>query len=251
MYGGDREITHSQDVAAGIEVRGLTKSFGRAGVLRKLDLDVKPGEPLTVLGPNGSGKTTLINIVATLTKADAGSVRVGGLDIDRRGAAARSAIGVVTHEPMLYEQLTALENLRFHARMFALNDSARRVAHVAETMGIGARMDERVGTLSHGMQKRVSIARALLHEPRVLVMDEPESGLDQEAIGMLEGVIADASDAGHTVLLTTHNVERALAWGRRLAILAGGRVAHDEVVGTSTSTASVREAYARFTGAAE
>ena len=86
---GHRGITHSQDVAAGIEVRGLTKSFGRAGVLRKLDLDVRPGEVLTVLGPNGSGKTTLINIIATLTKADAGSVRVGGLDIDRRGAAAR------------------------------------------------------------------------------------------------------------------------------------------------------------------
>jgi len=132
-----------------------------------------------------------------------------------------------------------------------LKNSARRVAHVSETMGIGARLDERVGTLSHGMQKRVSIARALLHEPRVLVMDEPESGLDQEAIGMLEVVIRDASDSGRTVLLTTHNVERALAWGQRLAILAGGRVTHDEVVGTFTSPASVRDAYARFTGAAE
>ena len=235
------------DQGLAIEVRGLRKAFGRTPVLRNLDLAVPWGEVLTVLGPNGSGKTTLLKILSTLTKPDAGEVRVAGVDISRFGHAVRRTIGVVTHDPLLYEDLTAYENLRFFARMFDLEEEGERIASVAAQMGVSKRLDQRVRTLSHGMQKRVSVARALLHKPRILLMDEPESGLDQEALLMLEEVIADRADPFRTVLMTTHNLERGLAMGHRMAILANGRVAYQESL-DSAGTTAVREAYFRYTG---
>ena len=234
-----------------VEIQGLTKGYGRTGALRNLELKVGWGDALAILGPNGSGKTTLINVLATLTRRDAGTVRIAGLDPARQGTHVRRMMGVVTHEPLLYEQLTGHENLRFHARMFGLDEVEARIASVAEAMGIAGRLNQRVMTLSHGLQKRLSIARALLHDPAVLLMDEPESGLDQEALAMLDGIVRESADAGRAVILTTHNLERGLALGRRLAILARGAIVHQEAVGASSSATSVREAYARHTGAAQ
>ena len=155
-----------------IDARGIGKSYGRTQVLRELDLQVPWGQTLTVLGPNGSGKTTLIKTLATLAKPDSGEVRIAGLSTRRSGARVRRAIGVVTHEPLLYDGLTGEENLRFFARMFALDRIDERIGEVAAQMGIIDRLDARTGTLSHGMRRRFSIARALLHSPRVLIMDE-------------------------------------------------------------------------------
>ena len=226
-----------------IEIKGLSKAFGRTAVLRGLDLEVPWGEVLTVLGPNGSGKTTLLNILATLTRPDAGSVRVAGADVVRLGPRARRITGVVTHEPMLYDQLTAHENLKFYARLFGLDRVEDRIASVAESLKVTARLGQRAGTLSHGMRKRLAIARALLHDPRVLLMDEPETGLDPSALEMLEAVISAPSHPGRAVVITTHNLERGVAFGHRLAILARGRIAHQEVLDSAASTASIREAY--------
>lgn len=236
------------DNGPAIEIDGLTKAYGRTAVLRGLDLSLGWGEVLTVLGPNGSGKTTLINIICTLTRPDSGVVRVGGLDAGRRGGAVRRRVGVVTHEPLLYEQLTGYENLRFHAAMFGIDDAGARIDTVARRMGVEGRLRQRVGTLSHGMQKRLSIARALLHDPRVLLMDEPESGLDQEAQGMLEEVIRESAESGRTVLMTTHNLERGMALGRRLAILRRGTIVHEEALTSTTSVDTMREAYVRHSG---
>jgi ABC-type multidrug transport system ATPase subunit len=233
-----------------IEIRGLSKGFGRTPVLRGLDLEVPWGEVLTILGPNGSGKTTLIKVLATLTRADEGTVRVAGLDLSRLGQAVRRVIGVVTHETMLYDGLSGLENLRFHGRLFGLDRIEQRIASVAERLGVVAGLPQRAGTLSHGMRKRLTIARALLHDPLVLLMDEPESGLDQEAQLMLDAVVHDRERPFRTVLMTTHNLERGLALGNRLAILARGVIAHQEPVGSETGAASLRDAYFRHTGAA-
>ena len=229
--------------ALAIEIRGLSKSFGRTPVLRNLDLSVRWGHVVTVLGPNGSGKTTLLKVLATLTKPDSGSVRVGGLDLTRSGQRVRRLVGVVTHDSLLYDDLTAYENLRFAARMFGLDAIDQRLAAVAEQLGVSGRLHQRAGTLSHGLRKRFSIARALLPDPPILLMDEPESGLDQEALAMLEEVLS----GGRTALVTTHSLERALALGDRMAILSRGRVAYEESL-TTVGTEAMREAYFRHTG---
>ena len=230
-----------------VSIRGVTKSFGRTPVLRGIDLDVPTGQVLSLLGPNGSGKTTLINILATLTKADAGQVQIGGVALDGNGSRLRRVIGVVTHDPLLYDDLTARENLRFVCRMFGLDRIDERVGRVAELVGMTSRLDQRSGTMSHGMKKRFSIARALLHDPPVLLMDEPDSGLDQEALALLDALISDRSNTRRTVIMTTHNLDRAVALGDRVAILSNGRVVYHEPM-SQVDKSSARKAYSRHTG---
>ena len=205
---------------------------------------------LTILGPNGSGKTTLIKVLATLTKPDIGRIRVAGSDIARAGQTVRRNIGVVTHETLLYDDLTGYENLKFVARMFMLDRIEERIEAAVERMGVKARLQQRIGTMSHGLKKRFSIARALLHDPLILMIDEPESGLDQEAQALLEAVVSDRTNPFRTVLMTTHNLERGLAMGHRTAILVHGKIAFHESV-ESMGTAAVREAYNRHSGVAD
>ena len=233
-----------------IEVKGLTKSYGRTQALRGLDLKVRWGEVIAILGPNGSGKTTLIKALATLTRPDEGTIRIADLSTSRSGERIRRLIGVVTHDSLLYPDLTGYENLKFYARMFRLDSIDERVRRVTERMGMTPRLNQKVGTLSHGMQKRFSIARALLHDPLVLIMDEPESGLDQEALSLLDAVITDREMPARTVLITTHNLERGLALADRMVILSNGRIAHEESL-ESAGPAKMREAYFRYTGVSE
>ena len=233
-----------------IEVKGLTKSYGRTQALRGLDLKVRWGEVIAILGPNGSGKTTLIKALATLTRPDEGTIRIANLSTSRSGERIRRLIGVVTHDSLLYPDLTGYENLKFYARMFRLDSIDERVRRVTERMGMTPRLNQKVGTLSHGMQKRFSIARALLHDPLVLIMDEPESGLDQEALSLLDAVITDREMPARTVLITTHNLERGLALADRMVILSNGRIAHEESL-ESAGPAKMREAYFRYTGVSE
>ena len=232
-----------------IKVNGLAKAFGRAAALRRLDLEVPWGEFLTIFGPNGSGKTTLIKTLATLTRPDSGEVQVAGLSLTRDGERIRRLIGVVTHHTLLYEDLTAYENLNFYGRMFALNDIEERIYEVVGQMGMTPRLHQRVRTLSHGMQKRLSIARALLHRPSILLLDEPESGLDQEALGLLEEATRVEKGVHRTVVMTTHNVERGLLMGDKVAILANGRIAYQQSK-EDLDMASFRDTYFQYTGAA-
>jgi ABC-type multidrug transport system ATPase subunit len=232
-----------------IKVSGLRKAFGRTPVLRSVDLEVPWGQVLTLLGPNGSGKTTLIKILATLTKPDSGDVTIGGMSLAKQGQRIRRIMGVVTHDALLYDDLTGRENLRFFARMFGVQGLDERIAVVTERMGMTPRLDQRVGTLSHGMKKRFSIARALLHEPVILLMDEPESGLDQEALGLLDAVVTDKSNPLSSVLMTTHSLDRAITLGQRMAILVNGRIAYQETL-ESGGTEALMEAYLRHTKAA-
>ena len=207
-------------------MRGVVKSFGRTRVLRGVDLDAPWGQTLSLVGANGSGKTTLLKILATLAKPDSGQILVGGLSLPRSGAAVRKRIGVVTHDPLLYDDLTGRENLRFYCRMFGVSDADERVESVTEMVGMRARLDQRIGLMSHGMKKRFSIARALLHDPPILLMDEPESGLDREAVGLLDAIISERSDRRRAVIMTTHDLERAARLGDALAVLSNGRVSY-------------------------
>jgi ABC-type multidrug transport system ATPase subunit len=228
-------------------VSALTKAFGRVAVLRSLDLDVPWGQVLAVLGPNGSGKTTLLKALATLTSPDAGSIHVAGLDLARHGAHVRRLIGVVTHETMLYGDLTGAENLSVHARLFGIEDEGPVIDSVAERLGISDLLETRTGTLSHGMRRRFSIARSLLHDPPILLLDEPESGLDQEALALFRRVVEGFSEERRTVLITTHNLERGLSLADRAVVLSRGRIAFDATLNT-IDVEDVREAYAHHTG---
>jgi heme ABC exporter ATP-binding subunit CcmA len=209
-----------------IKVRALVKAFGLQAALRGVDLDVAEGEFLTVLGPNGAGKTTLLRVLATLSKPTAGVVRVGEYDVGKAGAQVRRLIGLVSHQTLLYPHLSAQDNLRFYGRMYDVADLETRVAEVLEMVGLSARCTDQVRTLSRGMQQRLTIARAILHRPRVMFFDEPYTGLDQQAASVLSDILSDVAAAGRTVLLTTHNLERGLVGCDRVVILNRGKVAH-------------------------
>ncbi|MSQ08876.1 MAG: heme ABC exporter ATP-binding protein CcmA [Dehalococcoidia bacterium] len=215
----------SQNTA--FQVRGLEKSYGIVSALRGVDMDAIPDECLVLFGPNGAGKTTLLRILAGLTRPDAGTVTVNGHDIAREGELARQSTGALLHSPMLFADMTVRENLRFFARMFGIPDSERRIGEAAERTHMTYRLDDRVRTLSHGLAKRVALARALLHAPRLLILDEPETGLDHSALKLLDGVIADYRRGGRSVVMTTHSLERGLAWADRVVLLSRGRVLLD------------------------
>jgi len=212
-----------------IETRSLKKSFGLRPVLRGVDLAVAPGECLALMGPNGAGKTTLLRILATLSKPTAGLVRVAGLPLPAAAGEVRRRLGVVAHHPLLYSDLTAEENLDFYARMYGLREYGARVTAVLQQVGLAARRHDLVRTFSRGMQQRLAIGRALLHEPDVMMFDEPYTGLDPQAASMLDQVLGDARRAGRTVLLTTHDLARALALADRVAILARGTIVFSAV----------------------
>lgn len=207
-----------------IRVRGLVKAFGFQAALRGVDLDVAQGEFLTVLGPNGAGKTTLLRLLSTLSRPTAGSIHVAGFDALRQAAQVRRLIGLVSHQTLLYDDLSAEANLRFFARMYGLTRPQARVDQVLDLVGLGKRRGDLVRTFSRGMQQRLSIARAILHEPQVMLFDEPYTGLDQQAASVLGRVLAEVASAGRSVLLTTHNLERGLAVCDRVIVLSRGKV---------------------------
>lgn len=197
------------------------------------------GQTLSLVGANGSGKTTLLKILATLSKPDSGQIVVGGLRPDRSGAETRKRIGVVTHDPLLYDDLTGRENLNFYCRMFGVADADARVESVTDMVGMESRLNQRIGSMSHGMKKRFSIARALLHDPPILLMDEPESGLDHEAVNLLDKIISERSDPRRAVIMTTHDLDRAIRLGDSLAVLSDGRMSYSGDAKSETA----REAY--------
>ena len=220
-----------------INVHGLTKSFGPRAALVGVDLGVDTGEFVTLVGPNGAGKTTLLRILATLTKPTKGSVRIAGLDPVKNGEQARRLIGFLSHHTLLYDDLTAEQNLNFYAQMYDLDNASARIADLLEQVRLTARRRDLVRTFSRGMQQRLSVARAVLHRPQVLLLDEPYTGLDPNAAQVLTDLLAELAGEGCTVLLTTHNLERGLALGQRMLVLSQGRVVYDEHRGTIDPTA--------------
>ena len=205
---------------AAIEARGLARRFGALVALHPLDLEVAPGRVLAVVGPNGAGKSTLIRLLSGLARPSSGRVAIGEPSADRRSRRAR--IGLVAHDTLLYPVLTARENLRFAGRLFGVADPAARADALLERFELGAVAERRVGTFSRGTAQRVAIARALVHEPAVLLLDEPFSGLDPRAAERLEELLRGL--AGRcTIVFASHDLPRAARLAQQGLLLAGGR----------------------------
>ena len=206
---------------------GLRKDYGDRGVLRGVDLSVSWGQTAVLFGPNGAGKTTLLRILAGLSRPDAGEIQIAGLRMRRSGGWARTLVGFVGHQTLLYNDLTCRENLDFYAKLYGVDRPQPRIDSVLGRLNLTDRADRRVRTLSHGMQKRLSVARAILHQPAVLLLDEPESGLDTDSVAALGELLRDWSDSGKTALLTTHSAEIGQAWADRVFRLERGRLAEE------------------------
>ena len=208
-----------------IEVRNLVKRFGGKTVLRGLNFDVQPGEFVALLGPNGAGKTTFLRILASLSQPTLGHVRVAGYSLPRESAAVRMRLGVLSHMPLLYGDLTAQENLLFFGRMYGVKELARRIDEVLVMTGLSARRDDLVRTFSRGMQQRLAIGRAVLHDPEVMLFDEPYTGLDQDASLMLDKLLQTVAAQGRTIVMTSHDLARAEDLATRFDILSRGTIA--------------------------
>jgi len=205
-----------------IEVKKLVKRFGLKTVLRGVDFYAQPGEFVVLLGPNGAGKTTFLRILASLSRPSMGQVKVAGFLLPAQSAAVRQRLGVVSHMPLLYADLTAEENLQFYGRMYNISDLNERINAVLQLIGLSARRHDMVHTFSRGMQQRLAIGRAVLHDPDVMLFDEPYTGLDQDASEMLDDVLKDVAAAGRTVVMTSHDLARAEELGTRFDILSRG-----------------------------
>ncbi len=210
-----------------IRLEGVTRRFGTTRVLNRLDLTVPWDQRVAVLGANGSGKTTLLRILATLTRPTEGWVKIGGLALPGQAAAVRRAVGFVGHQTFLYDELTARENLTFYGRLYRVPSLAQRVDSLLARVGLAGCADERVRSLSRGLQQRVTLARAILHDPPILLLDEPDTGLDLVGADLLERLLWDEAGGRRTVVLTTHRLDLALDLADRVVILARGRIALD------------------------
>jgi heme exporter protein A len=205
-----------------IEVRKLIKRFGSKIVLRGLDFQVQEGEFVALLGPNGAGKTTFLRILASLAQPTLGAIRVAGYSLPGQAAAVRRRLGVVSHLPLLYGDLTAEENLRFYGRMYDVPGLGARIDEVLEMVGLSARRRDLVRTFSRGMQQRLAIGRAILHDPDVLLFDEPHTGLDQDACDMLDTLLREVAARGRTVVMTSHDLARVEDLASRFDVLSRG-----------------------------
>ena len=208
-----------------IEVRRLVKTFGLKPVLRGMDFQAEPGEFVALVGPNGAGKTTFLRILATLSRPSMGVVRVAGYSLPGQAAVVRRLLGVVSHQPLIYGDLTAWENLYFYGKMYGTHELKRRVESVLELVGLLARQRDLVRQFSRGMQQRLAIGRAILHDPQVLLFDEPHTGLDQDAAAMLDGVLSEVAARVRTVVMTSHDLNRSAALASRVDILSKGKIA--------------------------
>ncbi len=204
-----------------IAIAGLRRDYGERTALDGLGLELGQGETLLVLGPNGSGKSTLLRVLATLLRPTAGEVRVLGCPLPAEAWRLRGRIGYLGHEPLLYSDLSGRENLRFQARLHGLGAAAeQRIEALLAAVDMERRAGDRVGSLSAGMRQRLAICRCVLHEPELLLLDEPDSNLDQEGRRLARALIG--SETGRTRVLVTHDAERALPDADRALVLGHG-----------------------------
>jgi heme exporter protein A len=232
---------------AGIEVTKVTARFGALTALMNVSFSVDTGSSLAVLGPNGAGKTTLLKIIAGLSKATSGTVRVGASELATSVEDVRRQLGVVSHQTMLYDDLTARENLAFYGRLYGLSNLDATVEDTLESVGLTGRSNDRVRTFSRGMKQRLAIARATIHDPQFLLFDEPFTGLDVAGRETLCERISAFRKLGRTAILVTHDLQQALSLSDAFLILAGGRV----VVTGSTSDVTLAEIEGRYQKATE
>ncbi|MCZ6818489.1 MAG: ABC transporter ATP-binding protein [Calditrichaeota bacterium] len=228
-----------------IRVSNLVKTFGNKFALNRVSFDVKKGEFLTIFGPNGAGKTTLIRILSTISTATSGEITLYGLSPHKHATQIRRQIGVIAHQTFLYDDLTAEENLRFYGRLYSVQGLPAKIEQIITDVGLHLRRRDRVRTFSRGMQQRLSIARAMLHDPALLLLDEPYTGLDQHASEMLSGWLRRLRSANRTTLMVTHDLERGVDLADRIAILTNGKLVFDQKRSQITPD-SFRDTYYEF-----
>jgi heme exporter protein A len=211
-----------------VEARGVEKWYGPLPAVRGIGLALARGEFLTIFGPNGAGKSTLLRMLCGAVRPTRGTVLVGGVDVAGDDDGWRRRIGLLSHQTFLYPALSAAENLDFYARLYSLPDRGARVDDGLRQVGLIDRRDDRVRTFSRGMQQRLALARTLLHDPEVVFLDEPYTGLDPHASAMLRAVLDRLKDGRRTVVLVTHNLSQGLEQADRVAVQVGGRWVSDE-----------------------
>ncbi|HEY8164311.1 MAG TPA: heme ABC exporter ATP-binding protein CcmA [Gemmatimonadaceae bacterium] len=216
-------MNHTNGVV--VEANSLVRRFGPHRAVDGVDLSLHPGESLAVFGPNGAGKTTLLRLLAGLLKPTSGFARIDGVTVPG-GALVRRRIGIISHHTLLYDALTARENVEFAARLYRVDDPRSSALSALERMGISERADATVRSLSRGMKQRVSVARAMVHGPSVVLADEPFTGLDASGSRALAGILSELRESGATLIVVTHNLEEGLSVATRVAVMHRGRIVH-------------------------
>ncbi len=212
-------------LTAAVDVRNVTKQFGRRTVLSGLTFSLDPGDFLLILGPNGAGKTTLMRVLATLLSPSSGDAVIAGFSLAKEPTEIRRRIGFISHSHLLYRDLTTYENLRFYGEMYGVGNLDTRIDELLERVELSHRRFDVVRNFSRGMFQRLSIARALLHEPEILFLDEPQTGLDPHAVDILESLIGELKGK-RTFLMVTHNLDRGLTLGNKALIIRQGRAVY-------------------------
>jgi heme exporter protein A len=231
------------DVAsAAIRAVGISRRYGGVLALRAIDLALERGERLALTGPNGAGKTTLIRVLATALRPSDGSLSIAGIDAVRQPVRARRLVGLLGHQSYLYGDLSARENLRFYGRLYDIESPNARISRVLADVGLASRADEPVRNLSRGLQQRASLARAILHEPEVLLLDEPETGLDETAQELLAHLISDWAHEGRSIVLASHRLDWAQELTDRALVLDRGMIIR-EVAHGGDSSAKLADVY--------
>lgn len=209
--------------AAAVDVRDISKEFDRRTVLSGITFSLDPGDFLLILGPNGAGKTTLLRILATLVAPTSGDAEIAGFSLKDNPTEIRKRVGFISHSHLLYRDLTTYENLKFYGEMYGVKNLDSRIDELLDRVELNHRRFDVIRGFSRGMFQRLSIARALLHEPDILFMDEPQTGLDPHAVDILEGLIGELAGQ-RTFIMVTHNLERSLELGTKAIILRNGQI---------------------------
>jgi heme exporter protein A len=228
--------------ALALDSREIEKKFGYSYAVRNINLQVRRGEFVALFGRNGAGKTTFLKIAATLMRPTKGALLIEGFDIRKEPEAARRRIGFLSHNTFIYRDLSALDNLKFFCRLYGAEDSDERLLGILDRVGLQKRAGDPVRAFSRGLQQRVGIARALLHDPSLILLDEPYTGLDANASETLNELLDSAVRAGKTVILTTHDVNQGLRGATRAVIVDRGTVVHD----SKANDPAAREAYVQY-----
>ena len=207
-----------------IEVKKLVKRFGLKTILKGLEFSAEPGEFVGLLGPNGAGKTTFLRILSSLSRPTMGLIKVAGYYLPQQAAGVRANLGVLSHQPLLYGDLTGEENLQFYGKMYAVENLETRIGEVLELVDLSKRGRDLVRTYSRGMAQRLAIARSVIHDPSILLLDEPYTGLDQDASSMLDTVLKQIAAQGRTVVMTSHDLARSEDLATRFDVLSRGKI---------------------------
>ena len=218
-----------------IIAKDIKKSFGRLKVLNGINLTINQGDIYILFGSNGAGKTTFVKILSTILLLDSGELSLFGEKIKRRSKEIKARIGFMSHEPYLYKELSALENLNFYANLFSIKDKKKRIEGLLKEVGLYHRSHDKVGSFSRGMKQRLSLARAILHSPDIIYMDEPYTGLDIKAQEILNKIIINLNQKGKTFFLITHDVGKGFEIANRSGILSKGQIIYEAERGDKKS----------------